>query len=156
MGVDNEEDEEEIEKAKQKQKKKAAEDKEITNGRIVLRNALHPKLPNAGDYLLDPWEEKRRNEWVSGNGSREAHGPTHPATDAQGALRPLCGWRSPGLGETPARDCLGPRAVHVGADVLAILPAAGAGALKSGLLCRVALWHLIGTRFHMLSSRSSS
>ncbi|KAI1752116.1 hypothetical protein F4782DRAFT_156258 [Xylaria castorea] len=36
---------------------------EIINGRTLLRNVLQPKRPNAGDYLLDWREERRRRKW---------------------------------------------------------------------------------------------
>ncbi|KAI0541899.1 hypothetical protein GGR58DRAFT_510695 [Xylaria digitata] len=38
-------------------------DEEISNGRRLLRNVLHPRRPNAGDYLLDSREEGRRRRW---------------------------------------------------------------------------------------------
>ncbi len=101
MGVDNEEDEEEIEKAKQKQKKKAAEDKEITNGRIVLRNALHPKLPNAGDYLLDPWEEKRRNEWFRAMALAKLTGRPIPPRTHKAPFDPFAAGGPPGWEKLP-------------------------------------------------------
>ncbi|KAI0452835.1 hypothetical protein F5B21DRAFT_320054 [Xylaria acuta] len=37
--------------------------KEIANGRILLWNVLRPKRPDAGDYLLDWREERRRRRW---------------------------------------------------------------------------------------------
>ncbi|KAI1739106.1 hypothetical protein F4680DRAFT_422870 [Xylaria scruposa] len=53
-------------------------DQEIKNGRILLNNVLFPKRPDAGPYLLDWREERRRRTWYEKAAQAKLAGKSTP------------------------------------------------------------------------------
>ncbi|KAI0414915.1 hypothetical protein F5X98DRAFT_365551 [Xylaria grammica] len=69
---------------------------DISNGRIVLHNALYPKLPDSGDYLLDWREEKRRRRWFHAMARAKLMGKPVPAWTHKAPFDPFNAGGPPG------------------------------------------------------------
>ncbi|TGJ80479.1 hypothetical protein E0Z10_g8284 [Xylaria hypoxylon] len=69
---------------------------EISNGQFILYNALHPKLPNAGDYLLDWREERRRRRWFQAMAIAKLTGKPVPAWTHKAPFDPFAAGGPPG------------------------------------------------------------
>ncbi|KAF2970155.1 hypothetical protein GQX73_g3462 [Xylaria multiplex] len=64
-------------------------DEEISNGRALLRNALHPKRPSAGNYLLDSREEGRRRRWFQAKALAKLTGQPIPVWSHKAPFDPF-------------------------------------------------------------------
>ncbi|KAI1419939.1 hypothetical protein F5Y12DRAFT_720130 [Xylaria sp. FL1777] len=110
-GEDEDEDENddgEVEKEKRKLKQEKNEvqevvltDEEIANGRIILNAVLHPKLPDSGNYLLDPREERRRRKWFKEMAIAKLAGKPTPPWTHKAPFDPFAAGGPPGWEKLP-------------------------------------------------------
>ncbi|KAI0392235.1 hypothetical protein F5Y17DRAFT_460057 [Xylariaceae sp. FL0594] len=74
---------------------------EIKTAKLILNDALNPKLPDRGDYLLDKRSERRRCEWFEKMAVARLTGKPVPAWTHKKVVDPFTDGGPPGHEELP-------------------------------------------------------